>query len=290
MKSKKITSLVLTLVFALCGVMFFVPTNANPTNVYASSQETEFFFSDAISDDSISIGGGGNASIQMFTGTFHETIQYHTRQVDTYIIPTRLPSYISGFGCGPTGGGLIVSYYNIANPNLIAGHLAGIWHNGAWLWNGQTAAINNMFAEVNQRMGGGPGVTQVQYWIGLSLYSHARGLGISIDSHCNGANAVSPSFFTTIQSGIPITLFFNGYNFSNRVEQNGQDNISISTYSGTHIMIAYGYEVVTYRNANNQIFRQDTYLRVHSGLSAGLTTMRINSHCTLVHADSIHIA
>jgi hypothetical protein len=205
------------------------------------------------------------------------------------MMPTRLPHYASGMHCGVTGGGHVIAYYNIANTNLIPGHLAGAWWNGSWVWNQQTQAIVNMFSALHASMGGGNGVTFHQYMGGIGNFTVAQGYSMAFDTHRAGSNSLLPSFFTTIQNGKPISLFFDGYNTSSEINVHGADQIAITQYTGTHIMIAFGYRVISYFDSNNVMFRQDTYLHVSSGLSAGNTTMRINSHCNLHHAISTHI-
>lgn len=139
---------------------------------------------------------------------------------------------------------------------------------------------------------GAAGVTRSEYVYGLAYYgNYLRGFQTFYSEQRLNNNAVDESFKTHIESGKVIALFLDGYNItsSGGVEHwNGYDEVALTEYSGAHIMTAFGYEEVKYKNEQGNIFRQDMYARVHTGIS-GLGWIRLSTNCKIDSATATSI-
>jgi len=258
--------------------MLLMPTTMNPTRINASvDEETRY-------KDFVAFGGTPVQNII-------EHIQYSRREIVMNTIFPGLPNY-SGINCGVTGAGNKIAFYNIQFPELIPGHNPGFQLGANWFWSPTTPQIRAMMDELDVRMGGrGPGgVTFWEYVAGFANFTVSRGVTPTLDTVRAGNNAVLPSFFTAIANGVPVSLFLNGYNTTNgpSIHSTGHDIRVLTRHSGGHIMIAFGYQRVYYFDHNDNLFRQDLYLRVSSGF--GTTTWtRINTHSILDHAITLHM-
>lgn len=267
MKLRNAAAILLSLLFTLTGVLFGAP--ACQTDVKASS-DTMY--------QRISSGTP--------IGSYGELIYYDDIEIDTFILSPNLPAYVSNYNCGVTAGGVTVAWYQKELPGLIPNHIAGRQVGPAWIWTGHSnTAIQNLFTDLDYAMGGHglDGVTINEYLYGLGYYAvYTMGYGMFAAIVRENNNALTPSFKSHIKSGRLVALFLNGYNITNNTgleHFDGFDQIYLTEYSDAHIMTAYGYKEVKYKDANGDVFREDMYVRVHNGTGSGW--IRINSHCTL---------
>jgi len=279
MTTKRISTFTLTIVFALCNmVMVLAPARSHISQVNAySGQETLY-------KDIVPFGGTPILTI-------FEHIHYTRREVVQNVIWPNVPNYF-GVNCGVTGAGNKIAFYNRQFPQLIPGHNPGFQFGNNWFWTPTTPQITAMMDELNVRMGGRgrDGVTFVEYFTGYAQFVHFRGLTTSFAMHRAADNAVLPSFFDAIANGVPVSMFFSGYNLTGGipVHATGHDVIALTQHSGNHIMIAFGYQRVYYFDAYDNMFRQDLYVRVSDGFgSTGWA--RINTHSTLNNAITLNI-
>ena len=270
---KRIMSLALMMMFTLCGALFCVPTVGAVVNAQAASVMYQERSGTPI----------GRAS---------ERIYYSDSVIDTFIpTPNRMPVY-GAVNCGATAGINTIAWYNRELSNLIPGHAAGRYIGSSWVWTGQNQTILDLFAVIDTFMGGGGsnGVTINGYLTGIISYANARGYGIAISDTRAGNNSLKSSFKTSIRAGGLVALFLDTFNVtaSMGVEHfNGYDLISLTQFSGCHVMVAYGYKEVTYLDEYGNVFRQDMYARVQTGYENGW--IRINDFCTLDAAWLTHI-
>ena len=64
-----------------------------------------------------------------------------------------------------------------------------------------------------------------------------------------------------------MALFLSGYNVTVIMDSNGTISITQYNYTGNHIMVAFGYEIITYYDANNNVIHSYTLMVVASGSS-----------------------
>jgi len=272
-----------TLVLVLSGFFFLIPGSSNPVHAQAASEQSYRKYK--------TMARGGTPG-----ETITERIDWHRREVVTNRINPGIPGYMSSYNCGVTAGGLVVAWYHhLPHINLIPNHNPGFWFNGVFRWANSTAAVHNMFSNLHTRMGGlGPqGVTIPQFITGLGSYVLSQNHTMSLDSVRANNNELRPSFKTAIANGQPVSLFLYGFNvmgMSGLRSFDGHDTVFFVQYSGAHVMLAYGYHIISYFDENNVMFRQDTYLFVNTGFGGTGDLMRINSHATLDEALVTHIS
>jgi len=259
---KKIFSFTLLLVFALVGIAGAFPPpktgQAAQTPIYADT---------------------GGASSQ----TLVETINYSYKEVDSYFNPCKLPAYKSSYTCGMTAGGNLLAHYNRVDPGLIPNVNPGIIFLGQWLWTTQTADVNVMFDSLYQKMGANSaGVTISQYLNGISSYATSNGRTATITNIMTSSGLNASQYKAAFQNNKVISVFVDTFAIVDPysyVFYQGYDTVTTNIYYAAHVMTAYGYYNVSYYNAQNQMFRSDTYLYVQTGLnSPALGFVKLNQY------------
>ena len=236
---------------------------------------------------------GGN-----LIGGVSERIDYHRRESITNRTNPPAPSYATNYTCGVTAGSVIIAYHNRTMPNLIPGHNAGIMlPNGAFLWApGSSPGLLNTYTAIFNAMGGCMGgVTMLQWMGGMSSFIGQRGHSVIFGAAHTGPNSLNQTYFRNqIANGRPVALFLNGFNIMGGgglqvFSEQGFDLVTFGAYAGAHIMVAYGYNIVSYFDANDVMFRQDVYLNVNTGLGPN-AFIRINTHAHMDWAMSLVIS
>jgi len=263
---KRVGSVVLTLMlaFAFLGM----PLTAAPGNVQASSDTEKYQ-----DQDLVSIGG------------IAERIDYTTEVIDTKLISPATPStYYSGLSCGITAGGITVAYNDIWLPNLIPGFTPASLSWGIWMWYTTTPAVTTMYNTLYVLMGANSaGVTVAGYKDGLASYTDIHGYNITYTDVRAGNNSLTSGFKTAINNGKLVSLFFNTFNItgsSGVTHSAGYDEVALTLYGAPHVMVAYGYMEIQYKNAQGNVFRTDFYAAVQTGFQSN-SWVRINDYCTL---------
>jgi len=282
---KRIATFTLMMVFTFS--MLLIPTSSNIICVQASSTiYPQYYEETRFKDMAIAPRGGTPVEI------IFEQIHFARRERVVNAIQPQMPDIASNINCGVTAATNKIAWYQRQFPQLIPGHHPGWQVGNNWFWNVRTPQIDEMIDELHIRMGGrgAVGVTFMEYLTGFGQYVHFRDLSTEIGFHRAGYNEMSPSFFTAIANGMPVSIFLGGYNITNGPSPNdiGVDVITLVRHSGYHVMVAFGYQIVSYFDADDNMFRQDVYLRVANGLS-GNGWLRINTHASLHYAISLHI-
>ena len=133
---------------------------------------TTFNFGQALAgadcEESVYARGG----ILLYTVT--ETITYNYTVEDEYMIPVKMPGYLSSYTCGITAGGNIIGYYDKAYEDLIPNH-TGRYLLGKWLWGTHGTEVNNMFSSLYTLTGAtSAGVTIAGYKSGRPLMRRVK--------------------------------------------------------------------------------------------------------------------
>ena len=268
---KRIVSLALVMMFAFGTLAMFVsPVVAN---VGASNEATRY-------------QERGGTPI----GGISETINYTTTAIiaEGYMNPTTPSSYDSFISCGVTAGGITVAYNDIWLTSLIPNFTPATQFLGNWSWRQPDSNVTAMYSNLNYFMGnnGSAGVTEQEYLDGLEYYvDNYSGYNITYTDVRSGNNALTSGFKTAINNGRLVSLFLTDFNIVGiagvqHFPNSNYDAVSLTQYSGSHVMVAYGYKEIEYRNAQNQVFRTDFYVAVNTGFSTN-RLIRINDYCTL---------
>lgn len=261
---KRIVSFTLMLVFALCGALFCIPTGA-VVNSQASGTKYQ-------------ISGGTPI------GGISEFIYYDHSEIDSFALNPSMPVY-GAINCGVMSGVNTVAWYNKELTGLIPGHTPGRYIGSSWGWTTKNQYIKDLCDELDTLMGGGgsSGVTISGYLGGMISYVSGKNYSLAISDVRAGNNSLNSSFKTAIQAGGLVALFLDTFNITSSVgvlHYNGYDYISLTQYTGCHVMTAFGYKEISYFDQYNVMFRKDMYARVQTGCGDD-GWIRINDYCTL---------
>lgn len=276
---KKIGIIALTLVFGLTSTVLL---GGRAVNIIAeaTSDDAVYKFNPIQARGGIEIGNGS------------ERIDFHRRESIRHVISPELPPHISNYHCGTTGGGIVVAFNQKRLPNLLPGHNPGMQIGNRFIWApGASQAIRTMQTELFELMGSSmDGVSINQYIWGLDSFASSRAHSLNATTVASNSAGISQAFRNAIHNGQLVSIFMRGFNIIGRnslqsFPQQGHDRVEFVMFSENHIMIVFGYYIVSYFDANNRMFRQDTYLYVNDGLlSSGNARTRVNSQNLLYRA------
>ena len=266
---KRISALMVALLFVLCC--------GCASTTHGQQQENEKYY------QATTYGGTP-------IGSVNETIEYDHKTTNECMISTGIPEYYAfGYTCGISAGGNVVAYYNKQYPTLIPGHLAGMDFFGTWCWMGQNEYIDALHTNLYIAMGANPsGTTLWGYLGGLASYVGGKGKSLAISDVSDTSSSLDPAYIAAINDNKLITLFLDGFNIIDNGAgfntYNGYDIAKFTEYFGAHVMVAYGYKIVSYYDDQNYMFREDTYLYVGTSYNIGNALLRINTNCTIDEA------
>ena len=272
---KRLFNFVLVFMFALCSFSILSVSKDDSTSrlkVYAAYESTY---------------GGTPLDI------VEERIDFAYRQVDIYYNPYELPPYSSNYSCGITAGGIVFGFYDRLYEELIPNH-QGFTFKGKFFYGTQGEAVQKMHDELYVKMNAtAEGVTIQGFTNGIKTYAGSKGRTATLDSAIKNNSLNLTACKNAFKNEKLLSLFVDGFHVIpiNALEENeNYDYIPICRVAGAHIMISYGYKIVSYYNEQNQCFRTDSYLYVNTGLSnPTFGLLRINSHCTLDDAYIIEV-
>jgi hypothetical protein len=287
---KKLIVGMMMLVFVSTGIVFGGAAKAEK-----QIDEPKRFYSAFTSDDNSLIGQNGNVAMRSsnpILGSLDEVIHFSRRESNQRMTSPALPRYITAFGCGPTSGGVLIAYHNRTLPNLIPGHVAGqqIGNNFLWANQNNSPLLTQMFSTLNSMMNPvNGGVTTTQYYGAIAVYTFNQGHTAATVTTNSGSNAINNNFIDAIANNRPIVMFMNNYNLVSYDPYSTYDHVRLTHFGGSHILTAYGYDIVSYFDANNHMFRQDTYAFVNDGFGS-LSRVRINTHSEIFYSGATTFA
>ena len=277
----------LTFTLAIMVALGFAMAFGSPVASFQAKAFTEehvYFTNETNYGGQVMLRGGNRI------GEVNERIDFHRREIQTFVINPNMPTFLSTIHCGVTGGGNLIAFNQRIHRDLIPGHNPGMQFGTNWLWS-NGPLLTTMFDELHTRMGRGHGVTIDQYINGIRGFAHDRDFQTSLFPAYTGNYRLSTSFFNNIRNGVPISLFMNDFNFSGITSNNGHDMINMEVYAGRHIVVAYGYKIVSYFDVNNVIFREETFINIQTGYNLPVRSLiRLHSgHGILEAAWGIRI-
>lgn len=235
--------------------------------------------------------------------TMIETVTYDYKTVDEGKISGGVPAYfdinpaLTGT-CAVQAGAVVVGYYGRYFPQLTPGFTVGMEIPPSYFYfnQGNSGQIQNIINDLYVRMGtnvGGSGTTATGFRNGLASYVQSKNLQIAYKSVLKNNTLDYNLFKSQVTNLKPSVLFLNTYNVIkppvvDKIDNN-TDGIERKVYSGSHVMIAYGYKKLDYyRNGTN--FRSDTYLEVYSGvLDCAQGFVKLYDRSILIEAYTIDI-
>ena len=175
--------------------------------------------------------------------------------------------------CAPEAGADILGFYDRYCTSLISnwasGHTVGSNYNYYSQTNSNVQYIQACINSLYTAMGTNSienGTSRTQYQTGLQSYVQSAGYSISFTSIMSGSIPNMSSASTQLQAGKVITLYMSGYTYTTIDEMGStQTSYSHDTFTGNHMVVAYGYRIIRYYNSNNANFRTDTFLVVTGG-------------------------
>ena len=263
---KRLFNFVLAISFALCSFCVAPLEQDNSVSdltVYAAYESTN---------------GGTPLDV------IEEQIDFAYKQVETYYNPYELPQYSSSYSCGISAGGEIFGFYDRLYEELIPNH-QGFTFQNRYFYGTQGEAVQNMYDELYGMMNATSDDVTIPGFIGgVKAYAVSKGRTATLSSAMNNNSLNLEACKTAFKNEKLLSLFVDGFHIIAKYdleEYENHDHVTINRVVGAHVMIAYGYKVISYYNEQNQCFRTDVYLYVNSGLShPALGLLRINAYCT----------
>lgn len=206
-----------------------------------------------------------------YSSTVTETVTF-TRKEETYIetvngVPLYTQLSTLSNSCGPTAGAIIVGFYDYYYDNLIPDY-APCLSTGVYKKNDRVA-IPKLMEELYVLMRTNiddVGVDQSDCVNGLKSYVEKTGHSITYTNIRSNSTINLSSLTSSININKPSLVFCSKMDLYMMATTSNKDSISYNSYVGGHVVVGYGLYSVKYYNGNN-MFREDNYMRVATGLS-----------------------
>ncbi len=200
-----------------------------------------------------------------------ETVNY-TRKEETYIeTQNGVPLYYGrtdlANSCGPTGGSIVVGYYDKYYEELIPNYTGYYPASGKYKRMDTTyipALIGDLYTLMRTNVDD-VGVSESDCLNGLKSYVQSKGRSISYSSVKSGSSLNTTAYLNSLQNNKPVLLFCDQVGIVMFGGDSTSDVIYEDTIANKHIMVGFGYYQIKYYNGNTN-FRTDTYLRAACGL------------------------
>lgn len=215
-------------------------------------------------------GYGDNSSYSTYSSIITEQVSYTSKE-ESYIETANAVPFYTQIGdlpnsCGPTGGAIIVGFYDKYYENLIPDFTPTL-SSGKYKKNDRVA-VPNLMRDLYTLMRTNiddVGVGQGDCMDGLKTYVNNKGYSLSY-SNIKSNNTVNTSSFTSaINRNEPALIFCSRMDLYLITTTSNMDSITYTSYTGGHVVVGYGLYSVKYFNGANQ-FRSDVYINVATGL------------------------
>jgi len=228
-----------------------------------------------------------------------ETFSYATKTSESYSINPTFPNYYNTNAslqntCANVAGANIIGYYDRYFENLIpnikpgAGTTKYTYYPMTRNMSEKQALINDLYCRM-QTNTVGPGNTQIQYKNGITSYVQSKGLTVSYNSVMSNDVFDLNKAIGQLQKGNPISLYMSSYGFTNVTDNGSLVSLDKNLYDDNHIVIAYGYEKVSYFDVNGRLIRTEIYLKVSTGINGVSGVYVVNNYGKLNDAEAVAI-
>ncbi len=199
-----------------------------------------------------------------------ETINYAKKETVSYYIKGEIPSYYcqtSNTNCANVAGTILIGYYDRFCEELIPNYKTYVQIGTIFKYKVGSAETQKVMESLYTSMETDVGT------LGTTYEGFQKGMNSYVSS-CNYSYTVNDvgnlnfnKFKTEVESNKPVAIFLNNYSYAVEGQDTGTSVVINSRHSYVaHVVIAYGYKVDTYYNANGQIIATRTYLNVASGM------------------------
>lgn len=214
-----------------------------------------------------------------------ETISFSSRTVDANYTAGGSPYFnqVSGMtnACGAVAGTEIVAFYDKYYDNLIPDWTSYYPASGVYRLQDSEhvpAIMWDMYYLMNTNVTG-EGVTEQEFLNGLKSYVQNHSYNVNMQNIVSSKSFDYSAFKNAINNNKVVALLANAGDIYSLSEHSSYDVIAPTTISAPHIMVAYGYYDVKYYDSNGNLFRNDMYLEIATGLSAlRIALYKINPH------------
>lgn len=229
-----------------------------------------------------------------------ETFSYSRKETTSYSINASFPDYYNLNAsltntCANVAGANVVGYYDRYYDNLIPDCTVGIIRSNRYTYypiivdeDKKQAVIDKLYTlmKTNTKENG---TSEEDCLSGLKTYVQSQGRSITYTSVMTNNAFSLDKFDSQLREGNPVMLFLSGYSIVNYVDSGSQLSISKNTYSGNHIVVAYGYQTVNYYNSSNALIKSNTYIYVSTGILELKGYYLLNSGGKLIAAQAVAI-
>lgn len=229
-----------------------------------------------------------------------ETIYYSWKDTTFYQINTSFPDYYNTNSsltntCANVAGANIIGYYDRYYDNLIPDYTTGILRTNGYYYYpmgfnmDKKQAMINLFYSSMKTNTKNDGTSKEDCLNGLKNYIQSQSRSITYTSVMPNGVFSLDKFDAQLRAGNPVLIFLSGYNYVEYSDSGKQETITKNIYNGNHIVVAYGYQKVNYYDANNNLFRSNTYIYVSKGIKNVNGFYLLNSGGNIDAAEAVAI-
>lgn len=280
----KKTFALLLVAFVMAAILFLVPILSADRVAYADAPEEIHYFDDntgTLTTESFAYSSKAIVQSKYLNSTF--PAYYNTNNSLTNV-------------CANVAGSNLIGYYDRYFADLIPSYVPGATAGTGYMYFPMTFnqqkkqdVINDLHVRMSTN-NPDPGTTQAQFNTGLTSYVDSKNLDISYSSTMTNSAVDMQKVYNALNSGKPVALFLSGYNITQVSDANNVVTLNKNIFTGTHIMIIYGFNIINYYDANGSLLQSKTYLNVATGKSAYTGVYILNHNGTVNDAEAVHIS
>ena len=174
--------------------------------------------------------------------------------------------------CGCIAAANVLGFFDRYYEELIPDHDAGVPYADTYLYNPEDSAVIKVIRTLYEYMGTEHvGTTEDEFIDGIKRYCNEKGRSISFSSCMSSKSFDFVSAQHKMEANQPIILFLSGYNIVELSSKDNTDEMYYRVSEANHIMITFGYSVVTYTTSSGNVTYD--FIDVSSGLSGNTCTL-----------------
>lgn len=211
-------------------------------------------------------------TVSVVRATTSEYIQYTSKTDPETTTAYGMPFYYATGdltnACGAVAGTEIVGFYDRYYENLIPNYTPYYEMNNRYRMQDNTyipAVMQDMYTRMRTNVDD-VGVSETDCKNGLKSYFTSKGLTLSYSSVKSGSSFSYSLYKQAIDANKPVLLFCTDLGITTVSYGNGEDTITTSTTTGSHIIVGYGYYTLNYYN-NGTLFRTENFILAANGQS-----------------------
>lgn len=245
------------------------------------------------SDDAAYSEGNRSTSLQ-------ESFSYSDKQTQSYVINASYPQYYNTDNaltntCANVAGANVIGFYDRYYDELLPDCTAGVQRTNGYTYFPMSvnmaqkqAVIDALYVSMATNTVEA-GTSQSDFEEGLASYVTSRSRNISYVGVMTGGVVDRTKYDAEFREGYPVVLFLSGYNVTTVIDANGTVTLYKNVFTGNHIMVAFGYESVTYYDADGNVVRECTFMIVATGNNGVTGYYLVGEYGTVNDAESVVI-